>query len=92
SRAVHHVTTTEDLTPIQVHSHDELGDLAVSFNHMLSSLSNSRERQKQLIADASHELRTPLTSMRTNVELLMASSTLVRIEVSGVRSSWEASA
>ena len=72
SRAVHHVTTTEDLTPIQVHSHDELGDLAVSFNNMLSSLSNSRERQKQLIADASHELRTPLTSMRTNVELLMA--------------------
>lgn len=49
----------EDLTPIQVHSHDELGDLAVSFNNMLSSLSNSRERQKQLIADASHEPRTP---------------------------------
>ncbi|WP_372240811.1 histidine kinase dimerization/phospho-acceptor domain-containing protein, partial [Pseudomonas sp. FSL R10-2172] len=43
-------------------------------------------------ADASHELRTPLTSMRTNVELAISSSTLVRIEVSGVRSSWEASA
>lgn len=72
SRAVHRVTTTDDLEPIKLRSHDELGDLALSFNAMLSSLSNSRERQKQLIADASHELRTPLTSMRTNVELLMA--------------------
>lgn len=72
SRAVHRVTKTDELSPIPVRSHDELGDLADSFNVMLSSLSNSRERQKQLIADASHELRTPLTSMRTNVELLIA--------------------
>ncbi|AOG28607.1 HAMP domain-containing sensor histidine kinase [Cutibacterium avidum] len=72
SRAVHRVTATDELSPIPVRSHDELGDLTVSFNAMLSSLSNSRERQKQLIADASHELRTPLTSMRTNVELLIA--------------------
>lgn len=72
SRAVHRVSATDELVPIKVHSHDELGDLARSFNTMLSSLTNSRERQKRLIADASHELRTPLTSMRTNVELLMA--------------------
>lgn len=72
STAVHRVTRTDKLDPIPVRSADELGQLATSFNTMLSSLSTSRERQRRLIADASHELRTPLTSMRTNVELLLA--------------------
>lgn len=41
---------------------------------MLAALSDSRDRQSQLIADAGHELRTPLTSLRTNLELLIAAS------------------
>ena len=41
---------------------------------MLRALAESRERQTRLVADAGHELRTPLTSLRTNVELLMAST------------------
>ena len=72
SEAVAHVTETDELTPIEIHADDELGDLTRSFNTMLNSLSSSRERQKRLIADAGHELRTPLTSMRTNIELLVA--------------------
>ena len=40
---------------------------------MLRALAESRERQTRLVTDAGHELRTPLTSLRTNVELLMAS-------------------
>jgi two-component system sensor histidine kinase MprB len=40
----------------------------------LRALAESRERQTRLVADAGHELRTPLTSLRTNVELLMAST------------------
>ena len=40
---------------------------------MLRALTESRERQARLVTDAGHELRTPLTSLRTNVELLMAS-------------------
>ncbi|WP_420176975.1 HAMP domain-containing sensor histidine kinase [Luteococcus sp. OSA5] len=72
SGAVTHVTETDELAPIEIHSEDELGDLTRSFNTMLNSLSSSRERQKRLIADAGHELRTPLTSMRTNIELLVA--------------------
>jgi two-component system, OmpR family, sensor histidine kinase MprB len=40
---------------------------------MLQALAESRERQARLVVDAGHELRTPLTSLRTNVELLMAS-------------------
>lgn len=72
SSAVTHVTETDELTPIKIHTDDELGDLTRSFNTMLNSLGSSRERQKRLIADAGHELRTPLTSMRTNIELLVA--------------------
>ncbi|MDX6701667.1 MAG: two-component system, OmpR family, sensor histidine kinase MprB [Baekduia sp.] len=44
--------------------------LGRSFNGMIAALEQSREAQRQLVADASHELRTPLTSMRTNLELL----------------------
>ncbi len=53
---------------------DELARLTVSFNTMLRALGESRNRQSRLVADAGHELRTPLTSLRTNMELLIASS------------------
>ncbi|HLT60751.1 MAG TPA: HAMP domain-containing sensor histidine kinase [Microlunatus sp.] len=73
TRAVERVTATDQLTPIAVVAgRDELTRLAESFNQMLRSLARSRERQRQLIADAGHELRTPLTSLRTNIELLSA--------------------
>ncbi len=72
SRAVRSVTRTNALNPIRIYGRDDLGELTQSFNQMLRTLQSSRERQRQLIADAGHELRTPLTSMRTNVELLVA--------------------
>ncbi|MGZ4476551.1 MAG: HAMP domain-containing sensor histidine kinase, partial [Nocardioides sp.] len=67
---VERIARTEDLTPIPVEGHDEIARLATSFNGMLIALSASRDRQRQLVADAGHELRTPLTSMRTNIDLL----------------------
>ena len=72
SQAVTSVTQTDQLNPIRIYGRDDLGALTQSFNKMLRSLQQSREQQRQLIADAGHELRTPLTSMRTNVELLVA--------------------
>jgi two-component system, OmpR family, sensor histidine kinase MprB len=69
--AAEHVASTERLEPIEVRGHDELARLATSFNAMLAALSRSRERQQQLVADAGHELRTPLTSLRTNLDLLV---------------------
>ncbi|RRD45737.1 sensor histidine kinase [Tessaracoccus sp. OH4464_COT-324] len=72
STAVKNVTQTDQLNPIRIYGRDDLGELTQSFNRMLKSLQQSREQQRQLIADAGHELRTPLTSMRTNVELLVA--------------------
>lgn len=71
--AAERVARTDDLRPIPVSGSDELARLTESFNLMLRALAESRERQARLVSDAGHELRTPLTSLRTNVELLMAS-------------------
>lgn len=68
------IARTDDLTPLPVYGSDELARLTESFNEMLKSLQESRERQSQLVADAGHELKTPLTSLRTNIELLMMAS------------------
>ncbi|MBJ8344088.1 HAMP domain-containing sensor histidine kinase [Antrihabitans sp. YC2-6] len=72
--AAERVARTDDLTPIPVTGNDELARLTESFNTMLRALAESRDRQSRLVADAGHELRTPLTSLRTNTELLIASS------------------
>jgi two-component system OmpR family sensor kinase len=54
----------------------EVGQLATSFNTMLSAVETqfaarveSEQRMRQFLADASHELRTPLTSIRGYAEL-----------------------
>ncbi|MET0700186.1 MAG: HAMP domain-containing sensor histidine kinase [Mycobacterium sp.] len=73
TEAAERVARTDDLRPIQVFGSDELARLTEAFNMMLRALAESRERQSRLVSDAGHELRTPLTSLRTNVELLMAS-------------------
>jgi two-component system sensor histidine kinase MprB len=68
--AAEEIARTEKLDPIAVQGNDEVARLAVAFNQMLAALAASRDRQRQLVADAGHELRTPLTSLRTNLELL----------------------
>ena len=74
TQAAERVARTDDLRSIPVIGHDELARLTEAFNMMLRALAESRERQARLVTDAGHELRTPLTSLRTNVELLMAST------------------
>ncbi|GAA3846847.1 HAMP domain-containing sensor histidine kinase [Saccharothrix violaceirubra] len=71
--ATERVALTGDLRPIPVTGDDELARLTARFNAMLGAVAESQERQRRLVADAGHELRTPLTSMRTNLELLLAS-------------------
>ena len=73
TEAAERVARTDDLDPIPVVGSDELARLTEAFNLMLRALAESRDRQARLVSDAGHELRTPLTSLRTNVELLMAS-------------------
>ncbi|HSE08493.1 MAG TPA: HAMP domain-containing sensor histidine kinase [Nocardioidaceae bacterium] len=69
--AAEDIARTEKLDPIEVEGNDEIARLATAFNAMLAALSASRDRQRQLVADAGHELRTPLTSLRTNLDLLV---------------------
>jgi two-component system sensor histidine kinase MprB len=73
TEAAERVARTDNLRPIPVFGSDELARLTEAFNLMLRALAESRDRQARLVTDAGHELRTPLTSLRTNVELLMAS-------------------
>ncbi|MCL4507239.1 MAG: HAMP domain-containing histidine kinase [Chloroflexi bacterium] len=46
---------------LRLNGHDELSELADTFDQMLDRLQAGFDRQRQFTADASHELRTPLT-------------------------------
>ena len=48
---------------------DEIGQLAMTFDHMIERLHKVFESQKHFIADASHDLRGPLTIFRGNIDL-----------------------
>jgi signal transduction histidine kinase len=51
--------------------HDELHELADTFDEMLARLQVAFEDQQRFIANASHELRTPLAVMRTTVDVVL---------------------
>lgn len=51
---------------------DELGELASTFDGLLSRLESAFESQRRFVANASHELRTPITLERTLVEVALA--------------------
>jgi signal transduction histidine kinase len=55
---------------VQVRSHDELGTLAASFNHMSADLARARDTRRQMTADIAHELRTPLSVILGHAEAL----------------------
>jgi signal transduction histidine kinase len=85
-RPIHRITQTaqaigseSDFTRRVAYSgpNDEIGQLATTFNAMLSRLqeayqrvSQSLKQQRDFVADVSHELRTPLTTVRGNLALL----------------------
>ena len=51
-------------------SADEIRQLTLSFNQMMSDLQRSFLLQKEFSANAAHELRTPLTVMRARLDVL----------------------
>jgi two-component system OmpR family sensor kinase/two-component system sensor histidine kinase BaeS len=55
---------------VVVRTHDELGDLAQTFNTMAESLSRSETERRQMIADVAHELRTPISVIQANLEAM----------------------
>lgn len=54
-------------------SADEIRQLTVSFNHMMTDLQRSFLLQKEFSANAAHELRTPLTVMRAKLDVFSLS-------------------
>ena len=55
-------------------SHDELEELARTFNDMIERLDGSSKQIRRFTADASHELRTPLTIMKGEIEVALRKS------------------
>jgi signal transduction histidine kinase len=64
------ITETDLTQRVEVHGHDEISELAQTFNEMLDRISGSFEAQRSFMDDAGHELRTPLTIVRGHLELL----------------------
>ncbi|MFL5803740.1 MAG: ATP-binding protein [Roseiflexaceae bacterium] len=55
---------------VPVRSRDELGVLAIQFNHMSADLARATRLRRQMTADVAHDLRTPLTVIAGYLEAL----------------------
>ncbi|KAA3659571.1 MAG: HAMP domain-containing protein [Chloroflexi bacterium] len=69
---------------VHIHSKDELGVLAQSFNQMNHDLSAALEARQQMTADVAHDLRTPLTVLRGYTEPLRDGSLQGSPELYGI--------
>lgn len=55
-----------------VQSRDEVGELAMTFNHMIDRVGETVERERRFTADAAHELRTPLAALDTSIDVTLS--------------------
>jgi signal transduction histidine kinase len=53
-------------------STDEIGELILTFNALLTRIENAFIAQKRFVQNASHELKTPLTAIMAEAELALA--------------------
>lgn len=73
----HRIASGDLATRIEVHSEDELAQLAGTFNDMAAQLQASLDQQRKLeqarrdiVANVAHDLRTPLAAVQAAVEAL----------------------
>ena len=64
------ITETDLSRRIDVRGHDEVAELAATFNATLDRLESAFTAQRRFLDDAGHELRTPLTIVTGHLELL----------------------
>lgn len=55
-------------TRVAVNGHDEMAELACTFNTMAEQLGSVEASRRQWLGDVAHELRTPLAAMRAEIE------------------------
>lgn len=70
-QASRHIAAGHYRERVEVTSHDELGQLAGSFNQMAATLEQTESMRRDLIANVAHELRTPLSSIKGYMEGLI---------------------
>ncbi len=70
SNASKQVAAGDYQTQITVKGHDEVAQLAKSFNTMTQALSQNEYLHKDFVSNVSHEFKTPLTSLRGYATLL----------------------
>jgi signal transduction histidine kinase len=56
---------------VEVHTRDEVEELARAFNEMARDLEAAEVQRQQMTADIAHELRNPLSVIRGNLEALL---------------------
>jgi signal transduction histidine kinase len=64
------ITETDLSRRIPVEGHDEISELAATFNAMLDRLDAAFAAQRRFIDDAGHELRTPITIIQGHLDTL----------------------
>jgi two-component system, OmpR family, sensor histidine kinase BaeS len=57
-------------TQVPIESDDEVGELAVAFNSMATSLSQTEAARRRMTADIAHELRNPLVTIHGTLEAI----------------------
>ncbi len=63
ARAARRISDGDYAQRVPVDEPGELGEVAMSFNEMATSLEATERRRLQLVGDVAHELRTPLTTL-----------------------------
>ncbi|HKC22766.1 MAG TPA: HAMP domain-containing sensor histidine kinase [Gaiellaceae bacterium] len=69
-RAADRIAAGDFSEPVVDRGRDELGQLAVAFDHMRQRLAQLEHARREFIANASHELRTPLFSLGGFLEIM----------------------
>ena len=71
-RAAARVTATGVPSDLPVpEARDEVRELALTLNDMLSRLAAAQQRQRALVSDTAHELRSPIASILTQLEVAL---------------------
>jgi histidine kinase len=71
TNASQHITEGHYEKRVDVNGTDEIAQLAMRFNQMVTQLEQVESMRRQLIGDVTHELRTPLTSIKGYMEGLV---------------------